>query len=146
MVLGTANIYYPTVENVLVQPNFGAVIMDIQTSPANYDMFGMNLGTVLGGGGVQIYVTTNVAGYNFNVSGSYTGSALAFQGFVTTSSSEYITQVQAYSYPGFGGGAAVTDLELGTTATVPEPGSMTLVVSAGLMLLFRRRVARRRVV
>jgi hypothetical protein len=146
VVLGTANTFYPTVENVLVQPNFASVIIDVVNTPTSYNMFGLKFGTALGGNSTQFSVITNLATYGFSAGSPYIGSSLAFAGFVTTSPSEYITEIQAYSAPSFGGGAAVTDFELGTTAVVPEPGSITVMASAGLaslVMLLRRSLVRR---
>jgi len=64
---------------------------------------------------------------------------------ITTSPGEYITEVQAYAAPGFGGGAAVTDWELGsiqTSSAVPEPASFSLVCMGtfGLVIAAIRRL------
>jgi hypothetical protein len=140
--LGTANGSYSTVQNVAVQPNFGAVTIGVESNPTPYNLLGFQLGTVLGSNDAQVNVTTNVSSYNFTVSAPYTGSSLAFEGFVTTSPGEYITGFSVYSAPSNGGGAAVTDFELGTS--VPEPGSLTLLATASLLSVLGRLAVRHR--
>ena len=43
VVLGTANTFYPTLKNVLVQPNFGSVIFNVVTSPPHLTWLDSNL-------------------------------------------------------------------------------------------------------
>jgi hypothetical protein len=140
--LGTANGSYSTVQNVAISPEFASVVFGVESSPTQYNLLGFQLGTVLGSSDAQVFVTTNLGGYSFTVSAPYTGNSLAFEGFVTTSPSEYITGFQVYSAPSNGGGAAVTDFELGTS--VPEPGSLTLLATAGLLIVLGRHAVRRR--
>jgi hypothetical protein len=142
--LGTANGIYPTVQNVAVSPEFSSVDFAVQSNPTQYNLLGFLLGTVLGSSDAQISVTTNVTTYYFTVGTPWTGSSLAFEGFATTSSSEYITGFSAYAAPANGGGAAVTGFELGTSpsALAPEPGSLAVVALVSLFWLGGRALRR----
>ncbi len=137
VVIGTGNAAYATVRNVVVSPYFSSQIIGVDSSTTHYSMLGFKMGFVNQNnhhGDGQVYITTNLGGYNM---GSYGGTSssvgLDFVGFATTTSGEYFTGFQvAPGYDFTGGAPGLTDFELGQMgATVPEPsGFMLLGVGA----------------
>jgi hypothetical protein len=137
-VIGGTGTWYNTARNLLTDNYIqGTTVMTANT----YNLYAVNAGNFFGNGAETFNIFTNLGNYSFSESLSDASNLapLTFIGF-EAGPGEYFTSVtwsDAYA-------TGVTDIQLGTVAVVPEPGSYAMLLAGlGLLGFMARRIKRK---
>jgi len=120
--IGGVGTGYNLARNLLTDNNVAGTTIDLS---GQFNLFAVNAGNFLGAATETFTVTTNLGTYSFapTVSNAVNLGALTFVGF-EAGQGEYFQSIQ---FTG-SGATGVTDVQIGSVSTVPEPASMSLML------------------